>query len=229
MAVAKGWNCWTRLAVKSRAFTVSTPMGGSRIITHEVDRPNGLVVTANDKLLFVADNNNSQGGARKLWRFELTPEGTVNFTTQTLIYDWGTTRGPDGMKLDVAGNLYVAAGLNRPNLPHETADPPTAGIYVFSPTGKLLDFAPIPRDETTNCGFGGGLENLVRHCRGKFVESSDQVSRGKHLVPPGQRAVIGLRTSPARIRGVIIGTNNKCGKAGRLSRGLSCVDSIQNL
>jgi gluconolactonase len=26
---------------------------------------------------------------------------------------------------------------------------------VFSPSGELLQFVRIPRDETTNCGFGG--------------------------------------------------------------------------
>ncbi len=126
----------------------------ARIITHEVDRPNGLIMTPDDRYLFVADNNNGPGGSRKLWRFEMSPDGTVVSTSQTLIHDWGTTRGPDGMKLDQAGRLYVAAGLNRPNLPQETATKPTAGIYVFSPAGKLLTFAPIPRDETTNCAFG---------------------------------------------------------------------------
>ncbi|MES2793326.1 MAG: SMP-30/gluconolactonase/LRE family protein [Planctomycetota bacterium] len=128
----------------------------TRIITHEVDRPNGLVVTPDDRFLFVADNNNdTAGGARKLWRFDLKADGTVDFSTQKLIHDWKTTRGPDGMKLDAASRLFVAAGLNRPNPPHETADSPTAGIYVFSPTGELLQFIPIPRDETTNCAFGG--------------------------------------------------------------------------
>ena len=126
----------------------------TRIITHEVDRPNGLIITPDDRYLFVADNNNTAGGSRKLWRFEMTVAGTPIPNSQTLIHDWGTTRGPDGMKLDSAGRLYVAAGLNRPNLPHETAPKPTAGIYVFSPNGKLLTFAPIPRDETTNCAFG---------------------------------------------------------------------------
>lgn len=125
-----------------------------RILTHEVDRPNGIAVTADDRLLFVADNNNSEGGARRLWRFNLLPNGRPDLATQTLIHDWKTTRGPDGMKLDAAGRLYVAAGLNRPNPPHESADQPTAGVYVFSPTGKLLEFIPIPRDETTNCAFG---------------------------------------------------------------------------
>lgn len=128
----------------------------TRIITHEVDRPNGIAITTDNQFLFVADNNNNTlGGARKLWRFNLQPDGTIDAATQTLVYDWGSTRGPDGLKLDTAGRLYVAAGLNRPNPPHETADPPTAGVYVFSPTGELLDFAAIPRDETTNCAFGG--------------------------------------------------------------------------
>ncbi len=128
----------------------------ARIITHEVDRPNGIAITSDDRFLFVADNNNNEiGGARKLWRFNLNTDGSIDVATQRLIHDWGSTRGPDGLKLDTAGRLYVAAGLNHPNLPSETADPPTAGIYVFSPEGEFLEFAAIPRDETTNCAFGG--------------------------------------------------------------------------
>jgi gluconolactonase len=45
--------------------------------------------------------------------------------------------------------------VNRPNHPFETAEIATAGIYVFSSQGSLIDLMPIPRDETTNCGFGG--------------------------------------------------------------------------
>jgi gluconolactonase len=150
----------------------------TRIITHEVDRPNGIVVTHDDKYLFVADNNNnSPKGARALWRFELQQDGTVNFDTQTLIFDWKTTRGPDGMKLDADGRLYVAAGINKPNPPHETADEPTAGIYVFSPDGQLLTVAPIPRDETTNCAFGG--DNL----RTLFVTSGGSLWKLETAVP----------------------------------------------
>jgi gluconolactonase len=128
----------------------------TRIIAHEVDRPNGLVVTPDDRYLYVADNNNNDvGGARKLWRFALRGDGTADVASQKLIYDWKATRGPDGMKLDQKGRLFVAAGLNRPNPPAETQEKPTAGIYVFSPEGKLLEFIPIPRDECTNCAFGG--------------------------------------------------------------------------
>jgi gluconolactonase len=142
----------------------------TRIITHEADRPNGLVVTLDDKILFVADNNNNNvGGARKLWRFDLKPDGPIDPGSRKLIYDWKTTRGPDGMKLDAQGRLFVAAGINKPNLPFETAEKPTAGIYVFSPAGELLEMIPIPRDETTNCAFGGDdLKTLFVTAGGKL-------------------------------------------------------------
>lgn len=128
----------------------------TRVITHEADRPNGLLVTPDDKYLYVADNNNNDvGGARKLWRFDLQPDGSVKHSSRKLVFDWGTDRGPDGMAIDTQGRLFVAGGLNKPHPPAETADKFKAGVYVFSPEGKLLLFIPIPRDEVTNCAFGG--------------------------------------------------------------------------
>lgn len=128
----------------------------TRVITHEADRPNGLLVSADDRFLFVADNNNNDvGGARKLWRFALKADGSVDLKKRKLLFDWKTGRGPDGMVSDTKGRLYVAGGLNKPNPPAETAKEFKAGVYVFSPAGKLLQFVPIPRDEVTNCTFGG--------------------------------------------------------------------------
>jgi gluconolactonase len=128
----------------------------TRIIGRELERPNGVLVSAGDRFLYVADNNNNTtGGARKLWRFDLQKDGTVDFATRKLLYDWGTGRGPDGLKQDVKGRLYVAAGLTKPNPPFEPAEDKKGGIYVLSPEGKLLTFLPVPRDEVTNCAFGG--------------------------------------------------------------------------
>jgi gluconolactonase len=157
----------------------------TRIIAHEVDRPNGLVVTPDDKYLFVADNNNNTiGGARKLFRFDLKGDGTVDFGSQKLVYDWKNTRGPDGMKLDAAGRLFVAAGLNRQNPPHETQEKPTAGVYVFSPAGELLEFIPIPRDETTNCAFGGDDLKTLFDTAGGSLWSIRVNTHGKPVWPP---------------------------------------------
>jgi len=128
----------------------------SQIIGRELERPNGILVSPDDKFLFVADNNNSaKGGARKLWRFDLKEDGTVDKASKKLIHDWGEGRGPDGLKQDSQGRLFVAGGLNRSNPPYEPASDVKGGIYVFSPEGKLLTFLQVPRDEVTNCAFGG--------------------------------------------------------------------------
>jgi len=49
----------------------------------------------------------------------------------------------------------VAAGLNKPSPPAEPDATVKGGIYVLSPEGKLLTFLAVPRDEVTNCAFGG--------------------------------------------------------------------------
>lgn len=159
----------------------------TRIIAGEVDRPNGLVVTPDDRYLYVADNNNNTpgGGARKLWRFDLKADGTVDPASRQLIYDWKTTRGPDGMKLDAKGRLFVAAGVNKPNQ-FETAEQPTAGVYVFSPEGKLLAMAPIPRDETTNCAFGGDDLKTLFVTAGGTLWSIRVETPGKPVWPPAK-------------------------------------------
>ena len=113
----------------------------------------------NDRFLFVADNVNDGphglGGNRKLWRFDLRSDGTVDANSRKLLFDWGSDRGPDGMTQDEQGRLYVAAGFNFPKPPVETAEEYKAGIYVFSQGGRPLDFIPVPADMITNCTFGG--------------------------------------------------------------------------
>ncbi len=136
----------------------------------EMERPNGILVSPDDRYLYLADNYNSRaGGARKLYRFDLKQDGTVAAASRKLIFDWKTARGPDGFKMDRKGRLYVAAGLNRPSA-FETVDEFKGGVYVLSPDGKLLEFIPMPmKDESTNCAFGGkDLKTL-------FITAGDQL------------------------------------------------------
>ncbi len=137
-------------------YRIDTDGKVSRVIGREVERANGVLVSAYDKYLFIADNNNDTGGARKLWRFDLKADGTVDPKSQKLLHDWGKGRGPDGLKQDSKGRLYVAGGLNKPNPPAEPATDVKGGIYVIDPeSGKLLAFVGVPTDEVTNCAFGG--------------------------------------------------------------------------
>ncbi|MFM1768487.1 MAG: hypothetical protein RJA22_1016 [Verrucomicrobiota bacterium] len=137
-------------------YRVDAPGRVVRVLGRELERPNGILVSPGDRHLFVADNNNNTvGGARKLWRFDLQPDGAVVPGSRKLLFDWKTSRGPDGLKMDTRGRLYVAAGLNAPSPPHETVEPHPAGIYILSTDGERIDFVPVPRDEVTNCAFGG--------------------------------------------------------------------------
>ncbi len=137
-------------------YRIDAPGKVARVIGKELERPNGVLVSPRDEFLYVADNhNNAHGGARKLFRFRLKADGSVDLASKKLIYDWQDGRGPDGVKMDQAGRLFVAGGLTKPNPPYEPSEKFKGGVYVLSPEGKLLDFVPVPVDEVTNCAFGG--------------------------------------------------------------------------
>jgi gluconolactonase len=152
-----------------------------RVIGREVERANGVLVSGGNRFLYVADNNNdTKGGARKLWRFDLTDDG-VDGKSRKLIYDWGTGRGPDGLKQDEQGRLYVAAGLNKPNPPFEPDDKIKGGIYVLSPDGKLIAFLAVPTDEVTNCAFGGDDRKTLYVTGGGVLYSIRTTTAGRVL------------------------------------------------
>jgi gluconolactonase len=149
-----------------------------------MERPNGVLVSPDDRFLYVADNNNNtKGGARSLSRFNLNQDGTIDFASRKLIYDWKQGRGPDGLKQDIEGRLYIAAGLNRPNPPFEPDPDLKGGIYVLDPEGKLLAFLPVPRDEVTNCAFGGDDRKTLYLTGGGTLYSIRTTTPGRLVWP----------------------------------------------
>ena len=128
----------------------------TRVLGQEIERPNGIAVSPDDRQLFVAVNtNDDQGDSRTLWRFDFDPNRNVVPSSGKQLFDWGDERGPDGMAIDRAGRLYVTAGLNYAAPPFETAKKFKAGVYVISPNGELVGVIPVPIDMITNCAFGG--------------------------------------------------------------------------
>lgn len=135
------------------AFAYDTP-NVTRILCDGAERPNGILITPDDRFLYIADNNNNtHGGSRKLLRYTLDENGDVKSGTRKVIFDWKDGRGPDGMKMDAAGRIYVAAGTNKAT-EYET-NHFKAGCYILSPSGRLIDFIPTAPDECCNCAFGG--------------------------------------------------------------------------
>lgn len=138
-------------------------------VTHDVEKPNGIAIAADQLALFVADNNNGtdrihkntpppEKGAMKIYAFPINEQGTV-LGSRSTVYDFERESGCDGMTLDNAGNLYLASrNQKRP------------GILIIDVQGKELGFIPTgepqpdakqPRGLPSNCDFGIGEESDV--------------------------------------------------------------------
>lgn len=138
-------------------------------VTHEVEKPNGVALSPDEKTLYVADHNNGtdridpnapapKPGAMKLYSFPLGSDGRVSGPRRTL-WDYSPEAGIDGMTVDVEGNLYLAVrALSRP------------GIQVLNPAGKEIAFIPTgpsqpgaksPVGIPSNVDFGIGAESTM--------------------------------------------------------------------
>jgi gluconolactonase len=105
------------------------PKGELSVIARPAGRPNGITLSPNGRILYVANSDE-----RNIRAYNVDRNGEVS-DERTIVS--GIEGVPDGIRTDEKGNLYVAA----------------KGIQVYSPEGKLL--ATIPLSETpSNCAFG---------------------------------------------------------------------------
>ena len=118
----------------------------------DIQRPNGIQISPDDRTLYIVEANGAEGGARMIRAYDLLPDGTAR--NMRVLYNFYPGRSADGMSIDTQGNLYAAAGLHRTRGTAETLDT-KCGVYVISPQGKLLKFIPVPEDYITNTAFGG--------------------------------------------------------------------------
>ena len=149
-----------------------------------IQRPNGITISPDNRNLYVVDSNPIEGGNRKIWAFDIADDGSIS--GGRVVYDFAPGRGGDGMRTDVKGNLWIAAGLYRARHSAETTDVPT-GIFVVSPSGEMLGHIPIPEDYITNLAFGGPDLKTLYIVAGKTL-SSIRVNVAGHLVYPIPRA-----------------------------------------
>jgi gluconolactonase len=128
--------------------------------------PNGLVISPDDKTLYLVEANKTEKGTRAIVAYDLSPEGMLS--NRRIHFNFFPGRSADGMAIDVQGNIYAAAGLIRRRGTKETLDT-RCGVYVISPQGKLLRFIPVPEDTITNTAFGGAEMKTLYITAGKTL------------------------------------------------------------
>ncbi len=134
-------------------YRIDAPGKIARILAApNVQNPNGIQISPDDRTLYLVEANQAQGGARLIRAYDLQADGSV--TNMRVHYDFSPGRSADGMSIDTEGNLWAAAGLNHTRGTSETLDT-KCGVHVISPQGKRIQFVPIVEDTITNTAFGG--------------------------------------------------------------------------
>lgn len=108
-----------------------TPKGELERTAQSPTRPNGIALSLDGKLLYVADAD-----SRLVRSFSVGKEGKV---ADERVFVSDIDGPPAGLKLDEKGNLYVAA----------------RGIAIYSPQGQLLHTIPLS-EKPSNFAFGDG-------------------------------------------------------------------------
>lgn len=138
-----------------------------RRMTHDTTRPNGLALSPDQRTLYVAQSEYGEGKKRELRAYPVLDDDTLG--NCAVLHDFYPHRGVDGMCLDSHGNIVAAAGW--------VESGPGPMIYVFAPTGQVLENHPVPADRPTNCTFGGADLSILLVTTGTGAVYTAQTKR----------------------------------------------------
>lgn len=127
------------------------------MITH-LKMPNGLAFSPDEKTLYVTDSAAIQAPhtyhvkkPHAIYTFDVDEDGKK--VTNQRLFTVVSPGFPDGMRLDLSGNIYVGA---------------LDGVQVFNSTGKLIGKILMPK-ETANLTFGGKDNNILFICSSNSI------------------------------------------------------------
>ena len=103
------------------------------LLVDDFDRPNGLCFSPDESILYIDDTERMHIRA-----FDVQPDGTIA-NGRVFAEEEGEGAAPDGMKIDVHGNVYLTG---------------PGGIWVFDTSGQHLGIIQTP-ERSANLAWGG--------------------------------------------------------------------------
>jgi len=102
-------------------------------VAGDFNRPNGIALSPDARVLYVADTEGGEHGGH-IRAFRIASDGSATGGEELC-----EVPTPDGIRVDTEGRIWASS---------------TRGVVVFSAEGKELEAVAIPQ-VATNCGFGG--------------------------------------------------------------------------
>jgi gluconolactonase len=125
--------------------------------TFDTSMPNGLLFSADYKILYVAQSDYRADEDRQLRAYPVNDDGSLG--EYELLHDFGPHRGIDGMTLSSEGNIVACTGWE--------ISGPGGNVTVFDPKGRIIETHPTPAERPTNCTFVGEdlyVSSIEGHC-----------------------------------------------------------------
>jgi len=118
-----------------------------RRMTYDTSSPMAIALSRDEKILYVSETSLGED-KRELRAYPIHEDRSLG--TYIVLHTFGSdARGPhrgiSGMCLDSEGHIIACAGWEKSGS--------GALIYVFSPSGRVIETHPAP-DSPTNCAFG---------------------------------------------------------------------------
>jgi gluconolactonase len=114
-------------------------------MTRDTRGPRSLLLSADEKTLYVADGDAERGDPCRLLAYPVKRDGGLG-PCKPLMEFAPAERGIEGMCLDREGNIVACAGWKKGGL--------GPMLYVISASGTVLESHPAPADMPMRCAFG---------------------------------------------------------------------------
>lgn len=176
LTVAHDGNLWFT-DHKNRKIWHVAPDGKKQQVDEGLSLPNGIVLSPDQTLLYVADTK-----GRFVWSYQIKPDGTLQHKQAYFhlhLPDATTGSGADGLATDTSGMLYVASSL---------------GIQYCDQAGRVNGIIKLPPNGlASNLAFGGPKLDTL------YLTAGDKVWKRQLLVTGVRPAGAPLKPEKPRL------------------------------
>lgn len=141
-------------------------------VIKDLKMPNGIAFSPDEKILYVIDSGAIQAPhtyyedyPHAIYAYNVSEDGKS--VSNQRLFATVSPGFPDGMRLDIQGNIYVGA---------------LDGIHVYDPAGKMIGKILLPK-QTANLTFGGKDNNILFICSSNSLWAIKLNTKGAKAVP----------------------------------------------